>query len=57
MGSREAYAQLTTPPMLKTLDWTRSRTRREHLISMGVPVNLDEVRVHVLLTLTPGRLA
>lgn len=41
--SREAYAQLTTPPMLKTLDWTRSRVRREHLISMGVPVNLDEV--------------
>jgi hypothetical protein len=29
--------------MLKPLDWTRSRVRREHLISMGVPVNLDEV--------------
>jgi hypothetical protein len=24
--------------MLKPLDWTRSRVRREHLISMGVPV-------------------
>lgn len=42
--SRNAYAQLTTPPMLKPLDWTRSRVRRDHLISMGVPVNLDEVR-------------
>lgn len=41
--SRDVYAQLTTAPMLKPLDWTRSRVRREHLISMGVPVNLDEV--------------
>ena len=44
MSSRDAYAQLTTAPILKPLDWTRSRVRREHLISMGVPVNLDEVR-------------
>jgi len=43
MNSRDAYAQLTTAPILKPLDWTRSRVRREHLISMGVPVNLDEV--------------
>ena len=42
-SSRDAYAQLTTAPILKPLDWTRSRVRREHLISMGVPVNLDEV--------------
>jgi hypothetical protein len=35
ISSRDAYAQ--------PLDWTRSRVRREHLISMGVPVNLDEV--------------
>lgn len=41
--SRQAYAQLITAPMLKPLDWTRSRVRRDHLISMGVPVNLDEV--------------
>ena len=34
---------MTTAPILKPLDWTRSRVRREHLISMGVPVNLDEV--------------
>ncbi|WFD05473.1 hypothetical protein MVES1_000803 [Malassezia vespertilionis] len=25
------------------LDWTRSHTRREHLISLGVPINLDEM--------------
>jgi hypothetical protein len=43
IDSRDAYAQLTTAPILKPLDWTRSRVRREHLISMGVPVNLDEV--------------
>jgi len=43
ISSRDAYAQLTTAPILKPLDWTRSRVRREHLISMGVPVNLDEV--------------
>lgn len=42
-SSRDAYAQLTTAPILKPLDWTRSRVRRDHLISMGVPVNLDEV--------------
>jgi hypothetical protein len=29
---------------MTTLDWTRSRVRREHLINLGVPVNLDEVR-------------
>ncbi|ORY26507.1 hypothetical protein BCR39DRAFT_541040 [Naematelia encephala] len=52
-SSREAYAQLTTAPMLKPLDWTRSRVRRDHLISMGVPVNLDEVDSHRLSTLPP----
>lgn len=51
--SRDAYAQLTTAPMLKPLDWTRSRVRRDHLIAMGVPVNLDEVESHRLSTLPP----
>ncbi|GHJ88614.1 hypothetical protein NliqN6_5016 [Naganishia liquefaciens] len=41
--SRELYTQLITPPDLKPLDWKRSRVRREQLISLGVPVNLDEV--------------
>ncbi|WVQ82898.1 hypothetical protein IAT38_005034 [Cryptococcus sp. DSM 104549] len=55
-SSRDAYAQLTTPPMLKPLDWTRSRVRRDHLISMGVPVNLDEVDSHRLSALPPLRI-
>ena len=49
--SRDAYAQLTTAPILKPLDWTRSRVRREHLISMGVPVNLDEVCIDFSLSI------
>lgn len=54
--SRDAYAQLTTAPILKPLDWTRSRVRREHLIAMGVPVNLDEVDTHRLSALPPLRI-
>lgn len=41
---RDLYNSLTSPPALTTLNWTRSRVRREHLINLGVPVNLDEVR-------------
>lgn len=32
-----------TPPTFEPVNWTRSRIRRRHLISLGVPVNLDEV--------------
>jgi len=49
-GSRSLYQSLfnvtpaaVTPPP----NWTRSRTRRQHLISLGIPVNLDEVMPHV----------
>ncbi|WVO15987.1 hypothetical protein L204_103652 [Cryptococcus depauperatus] len=42
-SSRTTYTQLITPPITKPLDWTRSCVRRKHLISLGVPVNLDEV--------------
>ncbi|WVQ72239.1 hypothetical protein IAR50_001788 [Cryptococcus sp. DSM 104548] len=55
-SSRDAYAQLTTPPLTKPLDWTRSRVRRDHLISLGVPVNLDEVDSHRLSSLPPLRI-
>ncbi|WWC90184.1 uncharacterized protein L201_005117 [Kwoniella dendrophila CBS 6074] len=55
-SSRDTYAQLTTAPILKPLDWTRSRVRRDHLISMGVPVNLDEVDSHRLSALPPLRI-
>jgi hypothetical protein len=52
IDSRELYAQLITPPELKPLDWKRSRVRREQLISLGVPVNLDEVS-HLLVGANP----
>ncbi|KPV76719.1 uncharacterized protein RHOBADRAFT_51720 [Rhodotorula graminis WP1] len=41
-SSRNLFTTLSTVPPLKPLDWRRSRIRREHLISMGIPVNLDE---------------
>ncbi|KAK7054252.1 hypothetical protein R3P38DRAFT_2856114 [Favolaschia claudopus] len=42
--SRELYAMLVqSPPPTKPPNWTRSRTRRQHLIALGIPVNLDEV--------------
>lgn len=28
------------------MNWTRSRVRRQHLIALGIPVNLDEVLPH-----------
>jgi Domain of unknown function (DUF5102) len=30
-------------PLPHPPNWTRSRIRRQHLISLGIPVNLDEV--------------
>ncbi|KAJ7498712.1 hypothetical protein FB451DRAFT_1384504 [Mycena latifolia] len=42
--SRELYTMLfQSPPPTKPPNWTRSRIRRQHLISLGIPVNLDEV--------------
>lgn len=37
-----AYAPVSTP-QIQPVNWTRSRTRRQHLISLGIPINLDEV--------------
>lgn len=34
---------LKTPPPTKPPNWIRSRIRRQHLITLGIPVNLDEV--------------
>ncbi|KAH9482768.1 hypothetical protein JR316_0004868 [Psilocybe cubensis] len=43
-SSREMYMMLLqTPPPTKPPNWTRSRIRRQHLIALGIPVNLDEV--------------
>lgn len=42
--SREMYKMLLkTPPPTKPPNWIRSRIRRQHLITLGIPVNLDEV--------------
>ncbi|KAI9000869.1 hypothetical protein BD414DRAFT_451607 [Trametes punicea] len=43
--SRKLYNALlpATPPSFQPVNWTRSRIRRQHLISLGIPVNLDEV--------------
>ena len=43
--SRHLFQTLTEPPTIQMLDWKRSRVRRNHLIALGVPVNLDEVRL------------
>lgn len=42
--SRDLHKTLTqSPPPTKPPNWTRSRIRRQHLIALGIPVNLDEV--------------
>ncbi|SGY65718.1 BQ5605_C103g13158 [Microbotryum silenes-dioicae] len=43
-STRTLLAGLSSLPALKPLDWRRSRIRREHLITLGVPINLDDVR-------------
>ncbi|GAA6008725.1 hypothetical protein JCM11491_003412 [Sporobolomyces phaffii] len=40
--SRNLLANLSSLPPLRPLDWKRSKIRREHLVSMGIPVNLDD---------------
>ena len=37
---------LLQPPSIRPSNWIRSRIRRQHLISLGIPVNLDEVLPH-----------
>ncbi|KAF8351601.1 hypothetical protein F5887DRAFT_938291 [Amanita rubescens] len=44
--SREIYKMLQQPPSIRPSNWKRSRIRRQHLISLGIPVNLDEVLPH-----------
>lgn len=38
----QAYMSTSTP-QIHPVNWIRSRTRRQHLISLGIPINLDEV--------------
>ncbi|PVF96472.1 hypothetical protein CPB86DRAFT_775753 [Serendipita vermifera] len=44
-NSRSLYKTLfeEATPSLRAPNWTRSRIRRNHLITLGIPVNLDEV--------------
>lgn len=44
-SSRQLYNALLPPssPSFQPVNWTRSRIRRQHLIHLGIPVNLDEV--------------
>ncbi|KZV76047.1 hypothetical protein PENSPDRAFT_599007 [Peniophora sp. CONT] len=45
--SRALYQNLlSSPPLAGPVNWTRSRVRRQHLIALGIPVNLDEVLPH-----------
>jgi len=41
--SQSLWAQLVAPPPLQPPDWIRSRIRRLFLVSLGVPVDLDEI--------------
>ena len=41
--SRSLWKQLLTPPPLQPPNWTKSRIRRLFLVSLGVPVDLDEI--------------
>ncbi|KIY69761.1 hypothetical protein CYLTODRAFT_420449 [Cylindrobasidium torrendii FP15055 ss-10] len=42
--SRNLYNMLVqSPPSTQPPNWIRSRIRRQHLIALGIPVNLDEV--------------
>ncbi|KIJ70147.1 hypothetical protein HYDPIDRAFT_78863 [Hydnomerulius pinastri MD-312] len=42
--SRELYTMLlNSPPLMEPINWIRSRIRQQHLIALGLPVNLDEI--------------
>jgi hypothetical protein len=37
---------MDSPPLMEPINWTRSRIRQQHLIALGLPVNLDEILPH-----------
>lgn len=41
--SLSLWQQLVSPPPMQPPNWTRSRIRRLFLVSLGVPVDLDEI--------------
>ncbi|KAI6047490.1 hypothetical protein EDC04DRAFT_2876496 [Pisolithus marmoratus] len=43
-ASRQLYNMLVNlPPSTEPINWVRSRIRQQHLIALGLPVNLDEI--------------
>ena len=54
--SRALYQSLfqKLPPSVRPPNWTRSRIRRQYLITLGVPVNLDEVLPHASIKPLPA---
>lgn len=43
-ASRQLYDMLVnSPPPTEPINWIRSRIRQQHLIALGLPVNLDEM--------------
>ncbi|CAO1615187.1 unnamed protein product [Jaminaea pallidilutea] len=42
-SSRQIYSGLSKQSSLQPVDWLRSRTRKDLHISLGVPINLDEI--------------
>ena len=52
--SRAMFRELSTHDVTNaTLDWRRSHTRRQYLISLGVPINLDEMQCPTKEVLPP----
>ena len=45
ISSKEVFRMYmpASTPQIQPVNWIRSRTRRQHLISLGIPINLDEV--------------
>ena len=41
--SQSLWSQLVAPPPLQPPNWVKSRIRRLFFVSLGVPVNLDEI--------------
>ena len=41
--SHSLWSQLVAPPPLQPPNWVRSRIRRLFLVSLGVPIDLDEI--------------
>ncbi|KAF8557049.1 hypothetical protein OG21DRAFT_1407995 [Imleria badia] len=52
--SRELYSSLlNSPPLMEPISWVRSRIRQQHLIALGLPVNLDEILPQVTTKALP----